>query len=115
MGRSESSLERPLAKREQSTFPLVLQRLMLQLRVEVFVQVMVTGPLVLLAAFLVQPHPGASTLNVDIFYPHLQHRTHAGEGVHHQGDERPTTQADKRREAHRAWPGFVRGQHGCQV
>ena len=65
--------------------------------VEVLLQTVVTGNLMLLAAFLVQAHPAAAALYEVVADLHLQHSAHAGEGIDHRADQRPVAQTDQRR------------------
>jgi hypothetical protein len=63
--------------------------------VEVKFQIVVTGDLVLLAAFLVQTHLAAPALDKIIPHLHFQHVVDAREAVHHDGDESAIAQADE--------------------
>jgi hypothetical protein len=51
----------------------------------------------LLAAFLMQPHPPALPLRVIVVEVHLQRGRDAGETVDQQGDQRAVAQPDDRR------------------
>jgi hypothetical protein len=63
--------------------------------VEIFLEIVMAGHLVLLAAFLMQRHPAATSLDEIIPHLHLQRGAHAGKGVGHDRDERAITQADE--------------------
>jgi hypothetical protein len=65
--------------------------------IEVHVQIVVTGHLVLLAAFLVQPHPAAPALHEVVTHLHLQHGADAREAVDHHRDEGTIAQAHEQR------------------
>ena len=55
-----------------------------------------TRHLVLLAALLAQPQPEPAVLDEDVLDPHGQRRPDPPEGEHHERDQRPVTQADRR-------------------
>ena len=61
--------------------------------VEIVFQQVVRRHFVLLAAFLVQPHPPAFALRIVVLDVHVQRRRDAGEGVDQQRDQRPVAQA----------------------
>jgi hypothetical protein len=63
--------------------------------VEVLIQIVMAGDLVLLTAFLVQAHPAAPALDKIIFHLHLEHGINARKAVNHDGDE-AISQADER-------------------
>jgi hypothetical protein len=65
--------------------------------VQVVFQIVVTRNLVLLAAFLVQPHPAARPLDEVVTHLHLQHGAHPCEGVDHHADEGAIAQSDNSR------------------
>ena len=62
---------------------------------QIGLEFVVTGHLVMLAAFLVEPHPGVAALREYVLEAHLEHRAHAREGIDHQGDQRPVAQAHR--------------------
>src|SRR5688572_29495550 len=55
------------------------------------------GHFVLLAAFLMEPHPPALSLGVVVADVHVQGGRDAGEGVGQQRDQRAIAQTDRRR------------------
>ena len=55
---------------------------------------MVSGHLVSLAAFLVQPDPPALALGMVVFDIHCHGRAYAGETIRHESDERAIAQTD---------------------
>ena len=57
---------------------------------EVILKIMMTGHLMVLAAFFVQARPGAAALHLDIPDTHTDHGPDAGKGVDHDPDERPS-------------------------
>src|ERR1700685_1642059 len=59
--------------------------------IQVDLEVVVTGHLMPLAAFLVQPDPPPTPLRVVVLDPHLDHRADAAKGVDHGCDESPIT------------------------
>ena len=54
---------------------------------------------VLLAAFLMEPQPGAFSLRIIILERHGDHGADAGEGIDHGGDDRPVAQTGQVRQA----------------
>lgn len=86
--------------------------------VEIGVQVRFEGVmrrhLVALAAFFVEPHPPALALGVVVLDAHGHHGANAGEGEHHQADERPVPQPDHGRGVDAVQEGarLVTGEHG---
>ena len=54
--------------------------------VKVGFQIVMAWHLVALAAFLMQAHPCAAFLHIDIFNPHLKSRADPGKCVDHQGN-----------------------------
>ena len=54
---------------------------------EVGLELVVAGHLVVLAALLPEPHPGPVPLNEHVLGAHLQGGPDTGEGVDHEGDE----------------------------
>jgi hypothetical protein len=51
-------------------------------------EVVVAGELVHLAALLMEPHPSAALLDIEVLDLHLDDGAHPGEGVPHERDER---------------------------
>ena len=72
-----------------------------EVRVEVQLQVVMTGNYMLLAALLVQPDPAAAPLHEVVPDPHSQDGADAGEGVDHGADQRPVAQTNQQ-----GFPGF---------
>ena len=68
----------------------------IEVGMQVGFEVVLTGQVHRLAAFLTQPHPQAAVLHVHVLHPHGSGRANAGEGVDHQPDQRSIAQADGR-------------------
>jgi hypothetical protein len=83
----------PPAGAEERPFPILGDAGRRDILLQVEVEIVVGWHLVLLAAFLVEPHPSAPSLNKEVLHLHGNRRTHAGEGVDHQSDQRPIAQA----------------------
>ena len=64
---------------------------------EIFLEVVVAGHCVPLAALLAQPHPQAAVLRVDVLDLHAERRADAGEGIDHQPDQGAVAQTRRRR------------------
>jgi len=62
---------------------------------EIMVEIVVTGKLGHLAAFLVEPHPAATLLHVEVLDSHPGGCPDAGEGVAHEPDEGPVPQPEQ--------------------
>lgn len=96
--RSRAQLVRPARDcAEQRTLRLIAQARLFKVRVEVGLERVMTGHLVPLAAFFAQTDPQASLLHIDIVDPHRERGADARERKHHQRDQRPVTQTDRRR------------------
>ena len=80
---------------EQGTPPVTRQRTTLHIVVQPGIEIVVTGHVVTLAPLLVQPHPEAPVLDIDILHPHGQGRTDPGEAVDHQPDQGAVAQPDR--------------------
>ncbi len=74
-----------------------------------------TGDLVLLAAFLMQPDPAAASLRVEVLHLHPHDGADAGEGVDHHPDQGAITQPLERAGVDGVEQGarLVAGEHRC--
>ena len=81
----------PGRRAKEPVFPARLRRQ--QIGMQVLLKIVVARHFMLLAAFFLQPYPGAAALDIHILYLHFDHRADAGEGVDHQADQRPVAQA----------------------
>src|SRR5260370_11828828 len=72
-----------------------------EILIEVFLQRVVAGNLVLLAALLMQAHPSAPALREVILHLHADDGVHAGEGIDHNANQGAIAQPDERADVDR--------------
>jgi hypothetical protein len=73
---------------EASAFPIVGNTGHGDVLLQIPVEIVVGGHLVLLATLLVGPHPAPPPLHKKVLYLHRDRRPHPGEGVDHQGGDK---------------------------
>src|SRR5712691_13203589 len=100
---------------EEGSVLLVADARGLDVRGHVLFEIVMRRHFVALAALLMETDPPAAILQVPIFDIHTRRRTHAGEGVDHEPDERAIAETDDGRgvDAVEELPSFIRGEHGC--
>src|SRR5688572_19751363 len=84
--------------REQEPFRRSTEAGALEVLGEIALQVVVAGHLVILAVLLVQPHPEAALLRVDVLDAHGERGADAREAVGHERDQRAVAKARVRRD-----------------
>jgi hypothetical protein len=77
---------------EQRPLGIVAQASSIEIRDEIFLQVVMAGHLVPLAAFLAQAHPEPAVLCEHIFNRHAERRADPRERIDHERDQRAVAQ-----------------------
>ena len=83
---------------EQRALRIVGEPAAVDIGMQVGFEIVMAGHLVALAALLVQPHPKAPVLHVNVLDLHRERRADAREGIDHQADQGAVAQADWRRD-----------------
>jgi len=85
----------PIGRAEQEAFGFPRDAGRMDIGIEPFLQRVVGGHLVFLAALFMQAHPPALADRVIVLHLHLERRADAGEGVEQRSNQCPIAQADQ--------------------